>query len=97
SVPPRRGLSGRASDDQRPHVAPVHRDGVHGARGLSAPRLFPVGTSWEKVFEPLKNLEQFTRFQINEDLQTLAWPTGADLADESYTKRALEPGAGRFT
>jgi Protein of unknown function (DUF2442) len=37
---------------------------------------------WGEVFEPLRNLEQFIKFQIDEDLQTLVWPTGADLAPE---------------
>ena len=37
---------------------------------------------WGEVFEPLRDLEQFKDFRIDDELQTIVWPTGADLAPE---------------
>lgn len=37
---------------------------------------------WGEVFEPLRDVEQFKRFRIDDELQTIVWPTGADLAPE---------------
>ena len=34
------------------------------------------------MFEPLKNPEMFRKFRVDEELQTLVWPNGADLAPE---------------
>jgi hypothetical protein len=35
-----------------------------------------------EVFEPLKKIELFRSFCLNEELNTIVWPTGADLAPE---------------
>jgi len=40
------------------------------------------GELWGEVFEPLKDRLLFQSFKIDPDLQTLVWPTGADLAPE---------------
>jgi hypothetical protein len=37
---------------------------------------------WGKVFEPRKNLEQFRSFKFDNELSTISWSTGADLAPE---------------
>ena len=37
---------------------------------------------WGEVFEPLKNTDVFRRFRVDSDLDTIVWPTGADLAPE---------------
>ena len=37
---------------------------------------------WGEVFEPLKKMELFRTFRLNEELNTIVWPTGADLAPE---------------
>ena len=35
-----------------------------------------------EVFEPLKDVEYFRKFQVHPDLRTLVWPNGADFATE---------------
>lgn len=37
---------------------------------------------WGEVFEPLRDLDQFKDFRLDEELRTIVWPTGADLAPE---------------
>ena len=37
---------------------------------------------WGEVFEPLKDVLVFQDFRIDKELQTIVWPTGADLAPE---------------
>ena len=44
---------------------------------------------WGEVFEPLKDLKLFRAFRVNEELSTLEWPTGADLAPEFLYEQAL--------
>ncbi|MDR4507518.1 MAG: DUF2442 domain-containing protein [Candidatus Brocadiaceae bacterium] len=34
------------------------------------------------VFEPLKDKAQFSKLKVDEELETIAWPNGADLAPE---------------
>ena len=43
---------------------------------------------WGEVFEPLKNPKMFQSFRLNEELNTVAWPTGADLAPEFLYEQA---------
>jgi Protein of unknown function (DUF2442) len=50
-------------------------DGTAGEIDLS-------GELWGPVFEPLRELEQFKRVQVNPELHTISWPNGADLAPE---------------
>ena len=40
-----------------------------------------------KVFEPLKDLDQFRRFRVDPDMQTVAWENGADMAPEFLYKK----------
>ncbi len=35
-----------------------------------------------EVFEPLKNLNSFRKFNVDSDLQTIVWENGADSAPE---------------
>jgi len=34
------------------------------------------------VFEELKNKSEFSSFKVDEELETIVWPNGADLAPE---------------
>ncbi|MDE0100800.1 MAG: DUF2442 domain-containing protein [Bryobacterales bacterium] len=44
---------------------------------------------WGEVFEPLKNTDVFRRFRVDRELDTIVWPTGADLAPEFLRERAI--------
>jgi len=35
-----------------------------------------------KIFEPLRDVEQFKKFHVNPDLDTISWDNGADFAPE---------------
>ena len=35
-----------------------------------------------QIFEPLKNVQFFRRFELHPELRTLVWPNGADFAPE---------------
>ena len=47
------------------------------------------GKLWGEVFEPLKNTDVLRRFRVDSDLDTIVWPTGADLAPEFLNERAV--------
>ncbi len=34
------------------------------------------------IFEPLKKTTEFAKLRLDEELETIAWPNGADLAPE---------------
>ena len=50
-------------------------DGVEGQIDLSS-------ELEGEIFKPLKNLEYFRQFKLDDDLVTLTWPNGADFAPE---------------
>ena len=41
-----------------------------------------VGALIGPVFEPLKNINVFSKVSIDPELETVVWPNGADLAPE---------------
>jgi hypothetical protein len=51
------------------------QDGVTGLVDLSA-------ELWGPMFEPLKDPGFFERVSLNQDLDTVTWPNGADFAPE---------------
>jgi hypothetical protein len=57
---------------------------------------------WGEVFEALKDPEVFRRFRFDPELNTVTWPSGADLAPEFLYEQAAQqadaagrPSAGR--
>ena len=56
-------------------------DGVEGDIDLE-------GELWGEVFEPLKDIEVFRRFRLDAELNTVTWPSGADLAPEFLYEKA---------
>ena len=50
-------------------------DGKTGIADLSAALKGPV-------FEPLRDLSAFSQLRVDEELETVVWPNGADLAPE---------------
>ena len=42
------------------------------------------------VFDPLKDKKLFAQLRVNEELETIAWPNGADLAPESVYFRVFK-------
>lgn len=43
-----------------------------------------------KIFEPLKNVELFAKFKVDEELETVVWENGADLAPEYIYYQAFK-------
>ena len=41
-----------------------------------------VGTLIGPIFEPLKNINVFSKVSVDPELETVVWPNGADLAPE---------------
>ena len=58
-------------------------DGVEGEVDLE-------GELWGEVFEPLKDKTRFAEFALNEELETIVWPNGADFAPE-FLYQKLRP------
>ena len=53
---------------------------------------------WRGVFEPLRDVARFREFRLDRELNTIAWPTGADLAPEYLYEQASNnpvPGTER--
>ena len=44
---------------------------------------------WGEVFEPLQDVGLFRRFRFEAELDTVVWPTGADLAPEYLYENAV--------
>ena len=37
---------------------------------------------WGPMFEPLKDVAEFGKLRVDDDLDTIVWPNGADLSPE---------------
>lgn len=48
------------------------------------------GELWGEVFEPLKNRAYFAQVRLDPELDTVAWPNGADLAPE-FLRAGIRP------
>jgi hypothetical protein len=60
----------------RDHVLWIKFDnGVEGEIDLSA-------ELWGEMFEPLRNLDFFRRFHIDNEINTIVWDNGADMAPD---------------
>lgn len=62
-------------------------DGTAGELDLS-------GWHWSGVFEPLEDPSYFQRVELDEELGTIVWPNGADIAPETlhaWIVRGLKP------
>jgi hypothetical protein len=62
-------------------------DGSEGEVDLSSWR-------WRGVFEPLADADYFRQVRLDEELGTIVWPNGADLAPETlhaWVVRGLKP------
>jgi hypothetical protein len=62
-------------------------DGAEGEIDLS-------GWPWRGVFEPLAEPEYFQQVVLDEELGTIVWPNGADIAPETlhdWVARGLRP------
>ena len=61
------------------------QDGIEGEVNLT-------DELYGEVFEPLKDLEYFSGFQLHPELHTVVWPNGADFAPE-FLRSALRVAA----
>lgn len=43
---------------------------------------------WGPVFEPLKDKSNFSRFELNDEVHTIEWYNGADIAPEFLYDRS---------
>ena len=48
---------------------------------------------WGEVFEPLKDPATFRRFKVDHELNTVVWPSGADLVSEFLYEKAQQARA----
>ena len=49
---------------------------------------------WGEIFEPLRDAAIFRQFRLDKELNTIVWPTGADLAPEYLYERAAVQQTG---
>jgi hypothetical protein len=58
-------------------------DGAEGELDFSA-------ESWQGVFAPLEDPAYFARVELDEELGTIVWPSGADVAPETLHRWVTE-------
>ncbi len=51
---------------------------------------------WRGMFEPLQDVALFRQFRLERELNTIAWPTGADLAPEYLYEQASHNPVARM-
>jgi hypothetical protein len=74
----------RCLSDYRVHLR--FEDGVEGELDLSS------FVSFDGIFEPLKDPNQFKKVRVHPELGTIHWPNGADLdPDVLYSKLTGKP------
>lgn len=56
------------------------RDGTEGRVDLECELVGPV-------FEPLRDVAEFSRFRVHPEFHTLVWSNGADIAPETLHRR----------
>jgi len=61
-------------------------DGSSGVADLS-------DVLWGTMFEPLKDVEKFRKFEVSPVFSTIIWQNGADLAPEALYERAIKKAA----
>ena len=71
----------RATYEESYRIRLRFEDGTEGVVDLES-------QLWGKVFEPLRDRKIFSQFRLDEELQTITWPTGADLAPEFLYEEA---------
>ena len=64
-------------------VQVVFNDGKEGVADLSDALRGPV-------FDPLKDKKLFAQLRLDKEMETIAWPNGADLAPEYVYYRAFK-------
>ncbi len=50
---------------------------------------------WGPVFEPLKDIEMFKRFEVSDVLHTVRWENDADLAPEFLYEKMVDQTSAR--
>jgi len=61
-------------------------DGTSGELDLS-------GEEWKGVFEPLADPGYFAQVELDEELGTIVWPNGADIAPEALHRWVVSESA----
>ncbi len=49
---------------------------------------------WGPMFEPLRDIAAFRRFEVSDVLHTICWENDADLAPEFLLQKLVEPADG---
>lgn len=79
------------------HVTGVRSAGVHRLRlGFDDGTVGELDFSdedWSGVFAPLSDPEFFARVELDEELGTIVWPNGADIAPETLHRLVVEQNA----
>jgi Protein of unknown function (DUF2442) len=79
--------------DELVHVTSVEVIGPHRLRLAfedgAVGEVDASGWEWRGVFEPLAKPEFFGRVRLDEELGTIVWPNGADVAPETLHGLAM--------
>lgn len=79
------------------HVTEVWPAGVHRLRlGFDDGTVGELDFSdedWSGVFSPLSDPEFFARVELDDELGTIVWPNGADIAPETLHRLVVEQNA----